>query len=108
MSADDELAAALARARADRLRFEGLPAATPLEIVRDAVERVVLTPEFQAWANAAIGGTDALAGVLLASLAPNAALAPLEVKALDFVLHLALSALVAKARADQASSAGAA
>lgn len=100
----DALSLALARLRADRLRFEGLPVATPLEIVRDAWERILLTDEVQGAAPGALDAFDGGVAFLLALVPGNQLLAGLEAKGLGYLLHALLAVATEKARRDQTTN----
>lgn len=102
MSADDDLQQSLMVARRDRLRFEGLPSQTPAEIIRDAWERLLLTPEVQRLEPGVLAGFDSAASFLLALVPGNAAFAAYEAKGLGYLLHVILSVATEKAKRDQA------
>jgi hypothetical protein len=100
---DDALQAQLARFRADRLRFEGLPVKSVVEIMRDALEQVILSAEVQALEPTAEQGFQSVVAFLLGEIPGNGGFAPYEAKILGLAVHGLFSAATAKAKKDQAA-----
>lgn len=104
MSAPESLAAALARAAADRKTFEGIPVPSALQILEEAWDRILFTPEAAQVEAAGIGGIESAFALIVPALCPaDAPFVGLEVKGLDFFFHLGIALMNARARRAEAA-----
>lgn len=96
-------ASALPAIRAAHLRFRGLPQEDALEILREALERIMLLPETAKYEEAGIGVVDGAAQIALTLLGVPAPVGAVGVKGLDILMHLGVLLATREAAADLAA-----
>ena len=84
--ADPRLEQLLAKLSRQREAFQGIPRQSAIEIVEEAIGKLLLLPGVE---SSMIAGGDTAASFLLSAIAPNVPFVPLEVKGLDLLLHAA-------------------